>query len=199
MHAYRALAASLANTDGMAMSAGCHVSSANDGDAVSLIGTWHLLLADDRPDGNGQCAYSYGEHPWGYLVYDNTGHMFVQFSNDPPTAPFAWGDDYQPTAKETASAYANVAAYVGTYRVDRARHAISRHVEGSLEPGYTATDQERPHKLQGDRLELGDGQNWRRVWVRVSRPSYAVARTANDQVPGAGIRCAAQRENWPAR
>ena len=34
-------------------------------------------------------------------------------------------------------------------------------------PDYTDTDQARPFKLEGDRLEIGDGKTWRRVAERV--------------------------------
>ena len=141
-----------------------------------IVGTWRLVLADDRADNRSPWVHSYGEHPRGYIVYDNTGHMFVQFSNDPPTPPFAAGDDYKPTAHEAETAYANFAAYFGTYSVDQVRHVVTHHVEGSLEPSYTGTDQERPYKLSGDTLELTDGQTWRRVWMRVPPPDKSLER-----------------------
>ncbi len=44
---------------------------------------------------------------------------------------------------------------------------MSYHVEGSLSPDYTDTGQPRPFKLQGDRLEIGDGKTWPRELERV--------------------------------
>jgi hypothetical protein len=140
-----------------------------DSDSTSLIGTWRLLIADDREDEKHDWQHSYGEHPRGYIVYDTTGHIFVQFCSDPPTPPFLSGD-FNPTAAEAKSAYLNYVAYFGTYSVDSRRHVVTHHVEGSLVPSYTATDQERPFQLHGDRLELTDGKTWRRVWVRVPSP-----------------------------
>ena len=81
-------------------------------DLSSLIGTWRLVIADDRPDENSQWQHSYGNHPKGYLVYDDTGHMFVQFCNDPLTPPFKAGD-FKPTAREAKTAYLN---YVSVLR-----------------------------------------------------------------------------------
>ncbi len=59
-----------------------------------------------------------------------------------------------------------VRAYFGTYTVDTQKHAVTHHVEGSLAPEFTDTDQPRPFKLEGDRLEIGDGKTWRRLLER---------------------------------
>ena len=55
------------------------------------------------------------------------------------------------------------AAYFGTYTVDTKKHVVTIHVEGSLAPDYTDTDQPRPFKLEGDRLEISDGKTYRRA------------------------------------
>jgi hypothetical protein len=170
MRAQLVLAALLISTMSVTASSGGNASSSKDDDASSLIGTWRLVLADDRPDKNGPWEHSYGEHPKGYLVYDETGHVSIQFSNDPPTPRFESGDDFKPTAHEAETAYLNYVAYFGTYSVDTVRHVVTHHVEGSLVPSYTGTDQERPYRLHGDNLELTDGETWRRVWVRVPPP-----------------------------
>jgi hypothetical protein len=138
---------------------------------ASVVGTWRLVLADHRPNKEGPWVHAYGEHPQGYIVYDQTGHMFVQVCNDPPTPPFASGDDYKPTAREAQTAYLNYVAYFGTYSLDPARHVLTHHVEGSLLPSFTATDQERPYILHGDTLELTDSETWRAVWQRVPPPN----------------------------
>ena len=132
-----------------------------------LIGTWRIVLADDRPNNRDAWEHSYGDHPRGYLIYDASGHMSIQFGSDPPTSPFASGDDFAETDAEARHAYEYYCAYFGTYTVDASRGIITHHVEGSLQPSYTRTNQERPFKLLGDRLELGDGQISRRVWERV--------------------------------
>jgi Lipocalin-like domain len=132
-----------------------------------LIGTWRLVLADDRPSNREAWMHSYGDHPRGYLIYDVSGHVSIQFASDPPTSPFASGNDFAESDAEARHAYEYYCAYFGTYTVDESRGIITHHVEGSLQPSYTGTDQERPFKLLGDRLELGDRQTWRRVFERV--------------------------------
>src|SRR6266480_2423274 len=57
--------------------------------------------------------------------------------------------------------------YFGTYSVDRLHGTFVTHVEGSLNPMYTNTDQPRPFVLKGDTLIIGDQKTWKRVLERV--------------------------------
>ncbi len=137
--------------------------------ARSLAGTWRVIEFADL-DSNGTWQYPFGEHPRGYFVYDPTGHVHIQIMKVPPLAPFPeakTADGKPPTPEHALAAYNAYVAYFGTYTVDEAKHVVTHHVEGSLAPDYTDTDQPRPFKLQGDRLEIGDGKTWRRVLQRV--------------------------------
>jgi hypothetical protein len=51
--------------------------------------------------------------------------------------------------------------------VGPARGIVVHHVEGSLDPSFTDTDQPRPFVLSGDTLVIGDQTTWKRVLVRV--------------------------------
>jgi hypothetical protein len=51
--------------------------------------------------------------------------------------------------------------------VDRLHGTFVTHVEGSLNPMYTNTDQPRPFVLKGDTLIIGDQKTWKRVLERV--------------------------------
>jgi hypothetical protein len=139
------------------------------GPANALIGTWRLVdFADQDKDGKWQ--HRFGEHPLGYIVYDATGHVHIQIMKFPPLAPFPeanLAEDKPPTAEHALAAYNAYVAYFGTYTVDETKHVVTHHVEGSLSPDFTNTDQPRPFKLEGDRLEIGDGKTWRRVLERV--------------------------------
>jgi len=141
-------------------------SAATRGLEKQLVGTWQVVAVDERSDEHGVWAPSYGTHPTGYFIYDTTGHVSIQICGDPPPAKFAAGD-HDPTPAEARAAYLNYAAYFGTYTVDENRHVVTHHVEGSLVPSYTATDQDRPFVIDGDRLEIGDGKTWRRVLQRM--------------------------------
>jgi len=136
----------------------------------TLIGTWRLVQFTDL-DKEGRWVHRYGEHPKGYFVYDATGHVHIQIMRVPPLAPFPEANSVEgkaPAAEHALAAYSAYFAYFGIYAVDVQKHVVSHHVEGSLAPDFIETDQPRPFKLEGDRLEIGDGKTWRRVLQRVS-------------------------------
>lgn len=138
--------------------------------ARALIGTWRLVQFADL-DKEGRWVHRYGEHPKGYFVYDATGHVHIQIMRVPPLAPFPEANSVEgkaPTAEHALAAYSAYFAYFGMYAVDVQKHVVIHHVEGGLAPDFIETDQPRPFKLEGDRLEIGDGQTWRRVLQRVS-------------------------------
>lgn len=135
----------------------------------NLIGTWRVVEFADL-DKNGKSVYPFGEHPRGYFVYDATGHVHIQLMKVPPLKAFpeANSDDGKPpTAEHALAAFNAYVAYFGTYTVHSEKHVLTNHVEGSLSPDYTDTEQPRPFKLEGDRLEIGDGKTYRCVLERV--------------------------------
>lgn len=132
-----------------------------------IRGTWRLVSYESSKTEGKDWFKRFGENARGYLLYDGTGHMMVGFEKMPPPARFSSGDDWNPTADEARGAYLGYVAYFGTYTVDEAAHAVTHHVEGSLNPSYFGTDQLRPATLEGDRLTLSDGKNFRVVWERV--------------------------------
>jgi len=137
-----------------------------------LIGTWRIVAFEDRKDKNdpnSEWTYPYGKNPKGYIIYDETGHVIIQGMRTPPPPKFASGEggDSKPTPQEALAVYEGYIAYFGTYTVDEARHVVIHHVEGSLDPSYVGTDQERPFELSGDRLIIGDQKTWQRILERV--------------------------------
>ena len=72
-----------------------------------------------------------------------------------------------PSGEHALAVYTSYLAYFGTYTLDTKKHMVTIHVEGSLAPDYTDTDQPRPYRLEGDRLEISDGKTWRRELKRV--------------------------------
>jgi hypothetical protein len=142
---------------------------AAEGDAASLVGTWRIEKITDT-DASGRVHHPYGERPKGYIVYDPTGHVHVQIMRTPPTPPFASGDDAKGTDAEVRAAYQGYVAYFGTYSVDARNGTLVHHVEGSLMPSYTATDQPRPFVIRGDELRIegdSDGIHFLRQLRRV--------------------------------
>jgi Lipocalin-like domain len=138
-------------------------------EAPALIGTWRVVEFADL-DKDGKWQYWFGEHPRGYFVYDATGHVHIQIIKVPPLAAFPesnWDVGTPPSGEHAVAAYTTYEAYFGTYTVDEVKHVVTHHVEGSLHPDYTGTDQPRPFNLKGDRLEISDGKTYRRVLERV--------------------------------
>jgi hypothetical protein len=134
----------------------------------ALIGTWRLVEFADL-DKDGKWQYRFGEHPRGYFVYDVTD-VHIQIMKVPPLVPFPEANIVEgklPSPEHALAAYAAYVAYFGSYAVDAEMRVVTHHVEGSLAPEFTGTDQPRPFKLEGDRLEIGDGKTWRRVLERV--------------------------------
>jgi hypothetical protein len=137
--------------------------------AIGLAGSWQLVRFENT-DAKGKVEKPFGDHPRGLFVYDSTGHLSINIARNPPTPPFAKGDD-EGTDAEVRAAYDGYVAYFGTYRVDAANHAVIHVVEGSLKPSYTGTDQPRPYKLTGDVLVIGatrpDGSSYYRELHRL--------------------------------
>ena len=118
-------------------------------DEPGLVGTWRLVRFEDTA-ADGTVTRRFGEHPFGYFVYDPTGHLSVQIMRNPPVAPFASATAGESELREASRAYL---AYFGTYRVDKARGLLHHVIEGAANPGYLAhPDQVRPYRLQGDTL-----------------------------------------------
>jgi len=108
-----------------------------------LIGTWRLVARDVvRPDGSSSLDPAYGpKYPIGYIMYDRTGHMAVQFMGlDRPNDQSSRGYD----------------AYFGTYALDETSTPpkVTHHREGSLNPQQVGGDVVRDLLLNGDELKL---------------------------------------------
>ena len=133
--------------------------------SADLVGTWRLVSYENYRDGKRETPY--GESPRGYFGYDPTGHVSIHIMKMPRLAPDGFGRGASPSAGQKAAAYDAYVGYFGTYTVDTARGVVVHHVEGSLDPSYTDTDQPRPFVLAGDTLIIGDQTTWKRVLVRV--------------------------------
>ena len=120
----------------------------------SLVGTWRFVEITDF-DSTGAPIQYYGEKPCGYVIYTATGQVSVHIAR-------CQGPDI--SAPELAATYNG---YFGTYTVNAARGLVTHQVEGGSAPDYIGTPQQRPFKVTGDTLVLGDGRSWKRVLVRV--------------------------------
>jgi hypothetical protein len=92
--------------------------------AQQLRGTWRLVSHEGMGSGDPSWKSRFGDAPKGYIMYDATGHMMVEFERMPPPAKFASGDDGEPTAAEARVAHLGYVAYFGTYTVDEAARTV---------------------------------------------------------------------------
>lgn len=140
-----------------------------------LVGTWSLQsyhLIGSR----GRVRHPYGEAPLGYILYGADGYMAVAIMRSDRRLSEA-ADTLRRTKEEAAEATRTYLSYAGTYELlpDRVVH----HVDISLFPNWSGTDQVRYHQIIGDRLELStapwNGRNAVAhaylVWRRVGAPA----------------------------
>ena len=130
------------------------VSASAQGRQPSLVGTWRFIEITDV-DSTGTPIQYYGAKPCGFIIYTATGQVSVHIAQcaTPDASP-----------SELAATYNG---YFGTYTVNEARGLVTHQVEGGSAPDYIGTPQQRPFKVTGDTLTLGDGRSWKRVLVRV--------------------------------
>ena len=135
-------------------------------DAQKFVGTWRLISI--QVDSLGALARR-GDHPNGYIYYDNTGHMAAQIQPDRKRP--SWTAGKTPSGEEALEAITGYVAYFGTYKVDPAAHTVTHHREGAL--NFEVVDYVRRYEfLAGDRIALMpvDRPGYRLVWERVKAP-----------------------------
>jgi hypothetical protein len=123
---------------------------------AALVGAWRIDVVEDR-DREDEPWSSYGERPDGVIIYDRTGTLSAHLvaAGRPPTSEGYLG-------------------YWGTFAiadVHRDGDAIAGTLLHRVEGGYPAflfeEGPERPFRLDGDELVLGDGRTTRRVLQRI--------------------------------
>ena len=117
--------------------------------ARQLVGRWKLMsLEAVRP--NGEVVREWGPNPTGYLSYDASGFVSVQFMRDPRAAK----QSRELTPDERGEAFESYYAYYGRFEVDDKEGSVTHHIQGSLRPYEVGTDLKRFFKLSGNRLDL---------------------------------------------
>ena len=119
-------------------------------DADRFVGAWRLLSLEARTS-TGDVTYPYGQDAAGYLLYSRGGYMSVAVMQA-RRAHFASPDVRDASAKEQLAAFDSYSSYSGRYEVRGQR--VIHHVEISLFPNWSGTQQERVFAFSGDRLTL---------------------------------------------
>lgn len=139
-----------------------------------IAGTWRLVEFWDRTPSTAPFVYRFGRTPCGYIVYTPTGHMSAQIAATPIARNLpadSIRDGFPIEAREALDMLRRHVSYFGTYRVDSARSVVIHRVEGDVKRLYTGRNEERPFRLRGDSLVIGNDSTFRRVFVRERGPA----------------------------
>jgi Lipocalin-like domain len=123
-----------------------------------LIGAWRIRAIEDR-DSASDPWVPYGPDPQGIIVYDASGTLSCHLVGNGLPAPSSekylgyWG------TFAIADAHRDGEAIVGT---------LLHQMEGGHPPFLFEQEPERPFRLEGDDLVIGDGRTTRRVLERIS-------------------------------
>lgn len=116
------------------------------------VGVWKLV-SDENIGDNGSIGYPIGKDAVGQIIYDAKGYMAAQVGSV-HRPPFAILDRLGGTKEELQNAFEGYTAYFGTYTVDEKNMTVTHHVQSSLFPNWTNTDQVRYYEFSGNRLIL---------------------------------------------
>jgi hypothetical protein len=132
-----------------------------------LVGTWRAVeyVNPNAPDSAGR--YPFGRPPSGYLVYDATGHVFLQVIRGLAAAPEARGRWNAADSATLHQLLSGAAAYFGTYRAYDDAGTVIHRIEGEFPPNLGRTEMATPFRVVGDSLQLGRDSSAHWVFVRV--------------------------------
>ena len=141
--------------------------------ANRFAGTWKLI-AMERLGSEGKllppaAPPAFGSpNPIGFVVYDAAGYMglTIMQSGRPKFA------GAQATADEAKAAFLGYISYCGTFSVDDASGVVTHHIQTSLNPNDTSTDERSSFQFAGTRLVLkpprgADGVQTQLTWERM--------------------------------
>lgn len=117
---------------------------------MSLVGSWQLVSWESRL-GDGRLIQPGGAHPYGDLIYTDTGRFAAQVA-DEHREPLGTSDPRGGTETAQACAFASYVAYCGTFEFDGAE--VRHHVEMCTVPEWVGTTQQRIVDLTGGELTL---------------------------------------------
>jgi hypothetical protein len=134
--------------------------------AGSLVGTWRIVRHTPAMGTDTSASLQFGSRPRGYLVYDATGHVFLQVQDavlaDSVRSRWRVAPD-----STLGTIIRGFQAYFGTYAVDSTALLVTHRIEGELLPRPGVVETATPFRLRGDSLVLGADSLERWYFVRV--------------------------------
>jgi len=118
-----------------------------------FIGSWSLVSFEQRnvDNPNAPPVYPMGKDVAGWLTYSKDGSMSVALVKENRPV-FSSNDLSGGTTEEKASAFGTYITYCGTYEIQD--NAVIHHIEASLFPNWSGTEQRRLYTFEGDTLTL---------------------------------------------
>jgi hypothetical protein len=141
-----------------------------------FIGMWKLISGESKDQVSGKVLYPWGKNPFGRLLYDEAGRVFVQLMN--PGRRSVGGISNRGAAAAIASSSADdmramltgFNAYYGTFDVDQAAGTVIHHLQSALIPSWVGTDQRRRYEFSAAGeliiLNTASGADYKLVWQR---------------------------------
>jgi hypothetical protein len=150
--------------------------AASGAERRKFIGMWKLISGEAKDQKTGEVQYPWGKNPFGRLLYDETGRVFVQLMN--PGRRVVGGAANRGAAAAIASSSADdlrdmltgFNAYFGTFEVDQSAGTVIHHLQSALIPSWVGTDQRRRYEFSpaGELIILNTagGADYKLVWQR---------------------------------
>jgi len=161
---------------GLSLAPFAHSATTMAAERKKFIGMWKLISGESRDQITGEVLYPWGRNPFGRLLYDEAGRVFVQLMN--PNRRSVGGASNRGAAAAIASASVDEMrdmltgfnAYFGTFDVDEPARTVIHHLQSALIPSWVGTDQRRKYEFSGsNRLIMFNTASqaaYRLVWQR---------------------------------
>ena len=161
---------------GLALAPFAHADTSSAAERKKFLGMWKLIAGESKDQATGGVSYPWGRTPFGRLLYDDAGRVFVQLMN--PGRRTVGGVSNRGAAAAIASSSADdmremltgFNAYFGTFDVDQAAGTVIHHQESALIPSWVGTDQRRRYEFSAAGelmlLNTASGADYRLVWQR---------------------------------
>jgi hypothetical protein len=151
----------------LAASMGCSpTDSAPSTPTTPLVGTWRIVRHTPVAGSGREASLRFGSRPRGYLVYDGTGHVFLQVQDAAiaDSVKSRWRGAPDSILQGILHGFQ---AYFGTYAIDSAAQLVTHRIEGELLPRLGSVEVATPYRLRGDSLILGTDSLEQWIFVRV--------------------------------
>src|SRR5438309_1575541 len=153
-----------------------HAATGSAAERKKFIGMWKMISGESKDQVTGAISYPWGKNPFGRLLYDQAGRVFVQLMN--PGRRSVGGVSNRGAAAAIASASADdmramltgFNAYFGTFDVDQDSGTVIHHLQSALIPSWVGTDPRRKYEFSGPdefvMLNTASEAAYRLVWHR---------------------------------